>query len=183
MEPLNVLAMAESTSSASTPWWVTVFVGAIGAVATLLVALGGAIAKDRARRREIHASAARTLIGWNELPYQIRRRLSDNENEIGRLRDLAHSLQQDISYYDTLLTSEGRALGKAYSEATKAVKLRTKDSIAEAWQTPPAAGPGGMVLDGWGPGMTNDDLRPFLQELPYRFGWRRLIPRWARRGS
>lgn len=178
MEPLIVLAKAAAaTSAATTPLWVTVLVGIVGAVATLLVALGGAIAKDRARRRENHAAAVRTLIGWRELPYQLRRRVDDSDSEIARLRDLAHTLQRDISYYETLLTSENRHLGRAYAAAAGAIKQDASDHIKDAWTGPPADGPAGQVLDNWGPGAPNGKLQVLLDELPWRFGWRRLVPR------
>ena len=183
MEPLTILANTTAPSGgASTPLWVTILVGVVGAVATLLVALAGAIAKDRARRRENHATAVRTLIGWNELPYQIRRRLSDAPAEIARLRDIAHTLQQDVSYHETLLTSENQHLGQAYASAAAAIRERAGAFISQAWATPPAAGPESQVLgDDWGPGPPTGDLQKFLDELPYRFGWRRLLPRKVRR--
>lgn len=180
MDPLIIQAAASSGGGATTPLWVTVAVGVAGAAATLLVALGGAIGKDRSRRRKNHAAAVRTLLAWHELPYQIRRRLNDDGEEIARLRDLGHALQQDLAYYEALLTSENAHLGRAYTDAKAAIKEATRDDIAEAWQSPPANGPDGQVLDGWGPGAPADALHALLDELPWRFGWRRSIPRWAR---
>ncbi len=181
MELLISLAATPPAGGASTPLWVTVAVGVAGAVAAMLVALVGAIAKDRARRRENHAAAVKTLIGWHELPYQIRRRLNDSDAEVSRLRDLAHTLQQDISYFETLLTSESEHLGRAYAAAAAGIKTRGGDFIKEAWRTPPAEGPEGQVIDDWGPGSPHGDLLAFLDEVPMRFGWRRLVPRGRRR--
>ena len=180
VDPLIIQAAASSGAGATTPLWVTVAVGVAGAVATLLVALGGAIGKDRSRRRENHAAAVRSLLAWHELPYQIRRRLNDEYEEIARLRDLGHALQQDLTYYEALLTSENPHLGRAYTDAKAAIKEATSDAIAEAWQSPPADGPTGQVLNGWGPGAPADALQALLDELPRRFGWRRAIPRWVR---
>lgn len=180
MDPLIFKAAASSGGGATTPLWVTVAVGVAGAVATLLVALGGAIGKDRSRRRENHAAAVRALFAWHELPYQIRRRLNDEDEEIARLRDLGHALQQDLAYYEALLTSENAHLGRAYTDAKAAIKEATRDVIAEAWQSPPAGGPDGQVLNGWGPGAPASALPSLLDELPWRFGWRRAVPRWAR---
>lgn len=181
MEPLIVLAKeATATSAATTPLWVTVLVGIGGALATLLVALGGAMAKDRARRRENHAAAVRTLIGWHELPYQIRRRVDDSDTEIARLRDLAHGLQQRICYYEALLTSENKHLGRAYADAAAAIRQGASDHIKDAWNGPPADGPAGQDLNNWGPGAPNSTLHVLLDELPWRFGWRRWVPRRLR---
>ncbi len=177
---LLIIQAAASGTGATTPLWVTVAVGVAGAAATLLVALGGAIGKDRSRRRENHAAAVRTLLAWHELPYQIRRRLNDDDEEIGRLRDLGHALQQDLAYHEALLVSENAHLGRAYTDAKIAIKEATRDYVAEAWQSPPANGPDGQVLDGWGPGAPADALHALLNELPWRFGWRRAIPRWVR---
>lgn len=180
MEPLIILAATSPATGASTPLWVTVLVGLAGAVATMLVTLGGAIAKDRSRRRETHAAAVKTLIGWHEFAYQVRRRLNDSDAEIARLRDVAHTLQQEISYYEVLLTSENEHLGRAYGEAAAGIKARSSDFIREAWRSLPAGKPEGQVLEDWGPGPPNGDLRALLDELPMRFGWRRLVPRRLR---
>jgi hypothetical protein len=179
VDPLTIQAAA-SGGGATTPLWVTVAVGVAGAAATLLVALGGAIGKDRSRRRETHAAAVRTLLAWHEMPYQIRRRLNDEDEEISRLRDLGHALQQDLAYYEALLTSENAHLGRAYIDAKAAIKGATCDVIAEAWRAPPADGPDGQVLNGWGPGAPADALQTLLDELPWRFGWRRAIPHRVR---
>jgi hypothetical protein len=177
---LIIQAAAASSGGATTPLWVTVAVGVAGAAATLLAALGGAIGNDRSRRRENHAAAVRTLLAWHELPYQIRRRLTDEDEEIARLRDLGHALQQDLAYHEALLRSENAHLGRAYSDAKTAIKEATRDAIAEAWQAPPADRPDGQVLNGWGPGAPADALQTLLHELPWRFGLRRAFPRWAR---
>lgn len=177
MEPLISPLAAAASDSASLPLWVTVLVGVAGAIATTFVALSGAIARDRTRRRENHAAAMRALLGWHELPYQIRRRVNDSDTEIARLRDLAHGLQQDISYYKALLFSENRHLGRCYEQATDGIKTATSEHIKDAWQAPPGNGPAGQVLDGWGPGRPNGDLQLLFDELPWRFGWRRVVPR------
>ena len=180
MELLTVPVATGSSGSGSVPLWVTVLVGVAGAIATTFVALSGAIARERARRRENHAAAMRALLGWHELPYQIRRRVNDSDTEIARLRDLAHALQQDISYSQALLASESRHLGEAYARATAGVKRATGEHIKDAWRNPPGGGPEGQVLDEWGPGSPNGDLQCLFDELPWRFGWRRLVPRRIR---
>lgn len=154
-------------------WWIPVLVGVAGAVVTLLVALGGAAARERRRRREMYAGAVRVLIGWIEYPYQVRRRTSDDAEELGRLRDIGHELQQDLAYQQALLTGDSKSLGDLFGAVVARVKAQTAPWLAEAWRSAPVSDPAGMILGDWGAGAFHGELATLRTAIGARFGWRR----------
>lgn len=154
-------------------WATPVLVAVVGATATLLVAIGGAVARERRRRREMYAGAVRVLIGWIEYPYQVRRRTSDDAEELGRLRDIGHELQQDLAYQQALLTGDSKNLGDLYGAVVARVKAQTAPWLAEAWRSAPVSEPAGMILGDWGAGVFHGELATLRTAIGARFGWRR----------
>lgn len=171
---MEALILAAQQAGSTTPLGVTVAVGVAGAVATLLVAVGGALAKERSRRREMYANAVRALIGWAEYPYQIRRRTSDNVDELARLRDCGHDLQQDLEYFSSVLSADKPFLGDLYTDVAARIKRRTGPWIQQAWESQPVTDPEAMNLNGWGPHPPEAELRVLRQAIRNRFGWKRL---------
>ena len=45
--------------------------------------------------------ATRQLVAYAEYPYRIRRRTSDDPEELGRLAKLGHDIQEALRYYET----------------------------------------------------------------------------------
>lgn len=157
------------------PLWATILVGVAGAGAALLVALAGRISEERNRRRDLYAEAVKTLIAWTEYPFQVRRRTSDEPDELRRLVDRGHDLQEGLAYHETWLAADKAFLGDLYGDVVARVKERTHDPIADAWTGPPRDSPTKMNLgDWWTPDFT-EELDTLRGAIANRFGWRRLL--------
>jgi hypothetical protein len=128
------------------------------------------------RRRDQYADAVRVLVRWAEYPYRIRRRTSDDPEELRRLTELGHDLQEQLQCHQTWIGAENRRAGRIYADAIAIIKTRTGNAAAEAWQTHPATTAAAMVLSDWGPGSIDDVLATLNCAIANRFGWRRLMP-------
>jgi hypothetical protein len=141
--------------------------------------LGAAIGRwsdARNRRREQYADAVRVLVRWAEYPYRIRRRTSDEPDELRRLAELGHDLQEQLQCHNTWIQAENHHVGLTYANAIATIKARTGNAAAEAWQAQPATTGPAMVLNDWGPSSIDDVLSMVNRAVARRFGWRRLVP-------
>lgn len=147
-------------------------VGGLGAAAVTFAFTR--LGEAAARRREGYAEATRELLAWAEYPYRIRRRTSDSAEELTRLANLGHDLQEKLRYRQTWITAENAWLGQVFAEARTDLKVVLGPACVDAWNTPPITAAASMNLASWGPSTTEPHLRRFETALRSRFGWRRL---------
>jgi len=163
---------------------VPITVAIIGLAGSLIVAvmtfIFSRIADASARRRDGYAAATRTLVAYCEYPWRIRRRTSDAPDELARLADLGHGLQQDLSYYESWTRSENNWVGRVFAEVRQDLAAVIAPVCKEAWQGSPVTSAAWMTLGDWGPCGLDEPLQRFQTAVAFRFGWRRLaaFPRW-----
>ena len=167
--------MAPIVGSTTTNVTLAVLIAALPVVGGLLGASLGRWADARNRRRDQYADAVRVLVRWAEYPYRIRRRTSDNPEELRRLTDLGHELQEQLQCHRTWIGAESRWVGTLYADAVTTVKQRNGDTISEAWQARPIASGAEAVLNGWGPDPIDDVLQELNSAITCRFGVRRAL--------
>jgi hypothetical protein len=139
---------------------------------------GGALgrwADARNRRRDQYADAIRVLVRWAEYPYRIRRRSSNDRDELRMLIDMGHDLQEQLQCHRTWIGAECLWLGDEYGDAVARIKSGAREAIADAWRADPVSTRGDLVLDGWGPSPIEDDLDRLNRAISCRFGLRRTI--------
>lgn len=165
----------------------TRFIDTVGVpIVVALVGFGGAVTaaalsfalsrwNDRTtRRREGYAAATRQLVAFLEYPYRIRRRTSDSPEELTRLANLGHDIQEALQYYETWIAAENRWVGGVFREVRSALSSEVGPCCNEAWATKPVSSGAEMTLAGWGPNGASDHVRRFERAVACRFGWRRL---------
>ena len=123
-----------------------------------------------------YADAVRLLVRWAEYPYRVRRRTSDAPEELARLAELGHELQEQLQCHQTWVQAENHHVGTLYAKTMASIKNRIAPATAEAWRSEPVETGDGMVLSGWGPGSIDDLLGDLNAAIERRFRWRRLIP-------
>lgn len=150
-------------------------IGLIGALAAAALTFAITRASEAAaRRRDGYAEATKELLAWAEYPFRIRRRTSDYPEELTRLANVGHDLQQNLRYRQVWITSENSWLGKIFAEVRADLGVIIGPACTDAWNTPPITTASGMNLNGWGQLATEPQLARFESALRYRFGWRRL---------
>lgn len=154
--------------------------GVIAAVATSVL---GRWAQATERRREAYAAAVKALVAWLEYAYRIRRRTSDDPEELGRLAGLGHDLQEQLRCHQTWIETESSHVADAYRGALASLASLVGPACIEAWRTPPVTTADGMVLGPWGPGDAGmPSVIAVQQAIRERFGYRRLLSFFRRRG-
>jgi hypothetical protein len=146
--------------------------GALGAVATAVLKNISDIAN---RRRDTYSSSVETLIAWSEFAYRIRRRTSDSADELSRLANLGHELQERLAYYETWIRAESTPTGRLYGRTLSAISKKCSGSAQDAWNSPPITDAAGMNLGTWGPGRCMDLVGPLQLAIASRFGAQRLL--------
>ncbi len=136
----------------------------------------GRWAEARNRRSEHYADAVRVLVRWVEYPYRVRRRTSNAPEELRRLAELGHDLQEELQCHHTWIQAESPRVGRTYANAIATIKSQTAAATADAWQAQPVASGSGMVLEGWGPDSSAEVIETLNEAISGRFGWRRLLP-------
>jgi hypothetical protein len=156
-----------------------VLLGVLLAMVPVLGALFGAAlgrwADARNRRRDQYADAMRLLVRWAEYPFRIRRRTSNDRDELRSLIDLGHDLQEQLQCHRTWIEAESRWMGEQYNHAIALIKMRSRDAIADAWRATPITTGTDLVLNGWGPEPIDDVLRALNRGISFRFGLRRAV--------
>jgi hypothetical protein len=135
----------------------------------------GRWADARNLRRDQYADAVRILVAWSEYPYRVRRRTSNDADELRRLTDLGHEMQEQLQCHRTWIEAESRWVGSVYGAGIMTVKTRAGDAISEAWQAEPITSGADAVLHGWGPSPIDDVLRDLNWAITCRFGFRRTV--------
>jgi hypothetical protein len=153
--------------------------GVIALVGGLLVVLLTAYCTGLATRKQDRSARygvmVATLTSWVEMPYRVRRRLSNDQTVTQPLIDRFHDLQEQLARDTAELAAECPWLFKRHRVAADEIRDCTKPFIAEAWETEPIGVLGEMNLNGWGPTGCDAAIQAFQSELRYRFGWRRVI--------
>jgi hypothetical protein len=158
---------------------VKIIIACLGAAATILaVFITAALSRwsqATNRRRDHYASAVETLEAWSEYPYCVRRRTSDTPEELGRLANLGHDLQQQLRCHETWIATESRFVARAFREALEDITALVGPATKDAWNTGPITRAADMNLNGWGPGReTTPHVDRLRSAIACRFGWRRL---------
>lgn len=156
-------------------------IGLIGTVGAAAIAFALNRWNDTvARRRDGYASATRELVAWAEYPYRIKRRASDAPEELTRLANIGHQVQESLRYRETWIASENAWLANVFTEVRGALSAQVGGACAAAWDSEPVTDPAGMNLNGWGPTGVDDQIKRFERAVRFRFGWRRAlaVTRW-----
>lgn len=150
-------------------------VAVVGALlAVLLTAYCTALARRSAERSARYSVMVGTLTSWAEMPYRVRRRLSDDPAVVQPLMDKFHDLQEQLALDSAQLAAECQWLFKRHVLAARTVRDAVRPFIVEAWDDA-ARGVDAMNLNGWGPTGCTQAIEVFQAELRYRFGWRRVV--------
>lgn len=182
-----MILAVEEVSTFTEKVGVPLTIGALGLVATLAAAAislaGSRLSEAAARRREGYSNTVRTLVRYAEFPYRIRRRTSDDPEELRRLVDLGHQIQESLCYDQMWVTADKRWVGEVLRDVRASVAAIAGPVAAEAWDLPPVVAPAGMNLSGWGPNGASDAIERFQVAASCRFGWRRAasLLRWRPR--
>ena len=87
-------------------------------------------------RRKLYASAYKTILSWQEMLHRVRRR-SNNEEENRKLINKFHDLQEELDYYQGLISSESKLLGISYKRFVNSVKDKNRYLNQQAWEANP----------------------------------------------
>ena len=156
-----------------------------GPIAWLAAAFLGAgwfwqiLARNAETRREQYAEATRSLYRLREMPYRIRRRMSDEPELLGALASRLHDLQEEIDYWRSWTANEHKLMGDAFNEAAEQVRSAVHPCIDSAWEGNHLQHAREMVLknDPCGPYDLNaatSAIEEFSALSRYRFGPSRL---------
>jgi hypothetical protein len=177
--PLAALAAAKTsvtpfTEKVAVPLLVGLL-GLVGVLATVAVStISGRWAQATNRRRDAYAAAVKTLVGWAEYPYRIRRRTSDDPNELARLVGIGHDLQEQLRCHQTWIATESHRVAGVYREALAAITAQVAPACNDAWASPPITTSADMNLGDWGPHDTLPSILRLQSAIAGRFGWRRV---------
>lgn len=86
-------------------------------------------------KRKLYASAFKTALSWQEMVHRVRRR-GKKEEEKRNLINTFHSLQEDLNYYQGIISTESVSLGRSYSRFVEAIKTKNAPLIKKAWEDP-----------------------------------------------
>lgn len=114
----------------------------IGTIAGAVIANYG---KVRLEQKKLIAGATKSALKRVEMYYRVRRRTSESTDTIA-LRDQFHLIQEENSYFSSLLYAEAPWLGVAYDKFIVALKRQTTSLHQMAWDEDPI-GPSGSLID------------------------------------
>lgn len=143
-------------------------------VAALSFAMGR-WAEAAGRRRDGYSAAKRTLVKYREYCWRIRRRTSDDPEELRRLADIGHEIQEELAFQQLWTRAESSFVGRVFREVRADLAIELRPACSAAWAEPPIADPRDMVLGDWGPVDLDSHLERFESAVAFRFGWRRLL--------
>lgn len=148
-----IIATGDTVSLTLAFWLTGIVVPMIVAALTggLLVYLLQRSDAKRARRREGYAEAMAALAAWAEYPYRIRRRTSDQPDELARLVGIGHDLQERLARAQAWIAADDTTLLTVYQASLTAIRTEAAPYLNEAWAAPPITTPAEMALGDWGP--------------------------------
>ena len=174
---MSILLAPETVTSFTEKVAVPLLVGLLGLAGVIVTAavsvISGRWAQATNRRRVAYAPAVKTLVAWAEYPYRIRRRTSDDPEELTRLVGIGHDLQEQLRCHQTWITTESRWVAGIYREAMTAVTVQVAPACNNAWVAEPITTGAGMNLGGWGPHDVLPSILRLQSAIACRFGWRR----------
>lgn len=88
--------------------------------------------KSKIERKKLFASAYKAALSWQEMLYRVRRRGVGTKVE-RELVSKFHDIQEDLNYYQGLLSAESDFMGRSYKKLTKTIKYSTLKLIQDAW--------------------------------------------------
>lgn len=120
-------------------------------------------------KRALYAFAFKTALSWQEMLYRVRRRDSSDEEERNLINKF-HDLQEEMNYYQGIMSSEGKAIGKSYKKFLTSVKRANVELIQEAWETTPRKPKDGTPEDESHPNI-NKHAEVFLVDVRDWLSW------------
>lgn len=160
------------------------YVALIGATATILVAILGALATyfsaKRERRRLLYGEATKAAVGWKEQLYRIRRRQAGQEAD---LVASFHDLQDRLTYHQAWIGSESKYMQRSYDLLVALVKEKTEPLITQAWGEAIRPVPGNATAQDVHPDISAPTER-FLLDVRSHLSplfWRKWALRWRNR--
>ena len=116
--------------------WVIGLVAGSSVLAAIITHYLGNNANERSKRRKLYAEALQVALGWREMLYRVRRRQPTSEDE-KTITAQFHNLQERLDYYDGLIWSYSKSLGRSYRRLVKKVRKTSLPLIREAWKNKP----------------------------------------------
>lgn len=116
--------------------WVVALVASSSVLAALLTHYLGRNERERTKRKEVYAEALQTALAWREMLYRVRRRQTTKEDE-RTITGQFHDLQERLDYYDGLIWSHSKSLGRSYRKLVKKVRDTSQPLIQKAWKAKP----------------------------------------------
>jgi len=83
-------------------------------------------------RRALFASAYKSALSWQEMLYRVRRR-SPGIVEEKILVNRFHDIQEELNYYQGIISSESVYLGRSYKKLVTEIKKQNSELIQKAW--------------------------------------------------
>lgn len=124
-------------STANAPLHDAAFLAAVmTGLLTLLIWVGTQYQAGRDRRRKVFAEALVAIEKYGEVPWRIRRRPDSKPDTRSRLSDALHEIQEELMYYQGLLSMESPIVGSAYSTLVKEIRGEAGRAMSEAWSRP-----------------------------------------------
>ncbi|MFJ1543326.1 hypothetical protein ACIODS_32815 [Micromonospora chalcea] len=94
--------------------------------------------EERARQRDLFASAFQAYAAYKEMPYAIRRRRHDDAAaERIRLSEATREIQSKLSYFTAWTAAESGIVGEAYAALVRELRKVAGGAMREAWQATP----------------------------------------------
>ena len=158
------------------PWAVIVTLVAGSSLVTVVVGkLMDRGASAATARREGYARAAKALVAWNEYPYRIRRRTSNNADVVADLVARGHSLQEELAAVHAWVAADAPWVGEVFAAVRNEMNAGVGPCCNEAWEAAPATTTAGLNLNGWGPASPETPLAKLHKAASWRFGAQRLL--------
>jgi hypothetical protein len=124
----------------------------------------------RDRKRERYAETIQNLVAWYELPYRIRRQVSDEPPELSRVAQQAHGLQERLANDQAWVAMEQKIIGAEHSRCLQKLREQVLPCAQQAWNSKPATEPERMNvtdLDEMAP--VNELIRTYTSMTTARF--------------
>jgi hypothetical protein len=166
---------AEFTRTVGVPLTVAV-IALVGSLTVAAIAqVVSRCADANARRRDGYASVLRTLVAYAEYPWRIRRRTSDEAEDLRRLAEHGHKLQEDLAYNRAWVQAEKPWVAETLAAVQAHLAVTVGMYANQAWHLPPITSAADMALSTWGPTDAREHLVHLERAIAWRFGWRRLV--------
>lgn len=94
--------------------------------------------EERARQRDLFASAFQAYAAYKEMPYAIRRRRHDQaSDERLRLSEITREIQERLSYFVAWTAAESDHVGDAYRALVSDLRRVAGGAMRDAWLAAP----------------------------------------------